>query len=467
MIYLARFLVESRTPWHIGSGAEAHFDQPVERDAFGAYRLPGSTLSGVLRAEAARCYPAGLVEEAFGGLTLEKSSAIWAGDGRLLDYDGAFVDEKFWQGDKPALEMGTYLRDHVRLKLGKGVAEPGGKFDEEYLPVGARFFLEITLDGWSGEPADQVLEIFLYLAGGLQGGRLTFGGKSAEGFGRFRCLEAAVRRFDLASEAGLRAWLNLSAGPAPLFAEGEGEPVDIPAASAEPGSSSGLSGVINLPLKIKGPILVGGGEAPPEPGDEPDIMFHREPEYDYDQGRTIWRKVIPGSSLRGVWRHLVHKAARLLAGTEQADELIDRIFGQAGRRATRPGKVRVADIPLKDAPTVTLPHVAIDRFTGGALEGALYSEAPAWAADGLGLEMNLELDGLTALEAALCFSALLDLAQGLASVGAGGDRGQGFFRAEAEGQELLNLLTRGLVWPGQAGPWLPELDKALAEFRAF
>jgi CRISPR/Cas system CMR subunit Cmr4 (Cas7 group RAMP superfamily) len=464
MIYLARFLVEARTPWHIGSGGEADFDQPVERDAFGVYRLPGSSLAGVLRSAAARRFSDDRAEEAFGGLNLAKSSAIWVSDGRLLDYDNAFVDEKLWRGAKPGLERGPYLRDHVRIAFETGAAKPGGKFDEEYVPVGARFFLELALDGWSGEPADYLREIFLYLAGRLQGGSLAFGGKSAEGFGQFNCLEAAVRRFDLASEAGLKAWLNLSSGPAPLFAEGEGEPVDIVVNSDKPDAVN-ISGVIKLPLKAKGPILVGGGDAAPG-GVEADIVFYQEPEYDYAQRRAVWRKVIPGSSLRGVLRHRVYKAIRLLTRRDKPDiGLVNQIFGQAESKESRPGKIRVADVPLKDAPTAVVQHVAVDRFTGGALEGALYDEAPVWAAEGLTLELNLELLDLTDQEAALFFLALLDLAQGLTPVGAGGNRGQGFFQAEVEGRDLFDLITRHLDWPGRdKNSWLAELDRVLGEF---
>ena len=48
---IARFTLELMSPMHIGSGlTHPTTDAPVVRDAFGDYRIPGSSLAGALRA---------------------------------------------------------------------------------------------------------------------------------------------------------------------------------------------------------------------------------------------------------------------------------------------------------------------------------------------------------------------------------------------------------------------------------
>ncbi|MDR1044970.1 MAG: RAMP superfamily CRISPR-associated protein [Candidatus Adiutrix sp.] len=494
MIYLARFIIELVTPLHCGGGEDDGFDQPVVRDAFGLYRLPGSTVAGLLRREAGRLAPDDpeAVAELFGRLGPRhedgRGSQIWCHDARLLDFEsGRPADLKKMAGLEVQMPLGPYIRDHVRLsnlEVGEaakgGTAETGGKFDEEYVPAGARFALEFFLDGWSGEPSPQAVAMFKKLCAAVKAGAVRFGGKAAEGFGEVKALESKLRRFDLKSEAGLAGWLNLSEGPG--FAEAEGERLEI-AGYDRPPTGQGLSGRLRIPLVGDGPLLVGGGVILPEARDsqgseeEADLVFYREPFFDYGTGRAIWRKVVPGSSLRGLLRHRARRVVQALTAADApANTIIAGLFGEvdSGDQG-RPGKLSVADAPLPESPGVRVQHVAIDRFTGGALDAHLFDETPLWR-NGLELELRLAFEGLNATEAAVLAQALADLLTGQAAVGGGGNRGHGFLKlkkSEAPGGQTLAGLKGQMEWDGEffrpadgGGPpetWLARLDQALAE----
>ncbi len=90
--------------------------------------------------------------------------------------------------------------------------------------------------------------------------------------------------------------------------------------------------------------------------------------------------------------------------------------------------VRVPDAVVEDPVRVVRQHVAIDRFTGGAQEGLLYTvEALEFGAFDLVVEpLGTDLGDIGAAEIrALLRLALEDLDDGLTGIGAGVARGYG------------------------------------------
>lgn len=476
MIYCWRGIIELRTPLHVGGGEDNGFDQPVLRDAFGAYRIPGSSIAGVLREFVQERCPE-LVGKAFGITTgprqlggQEKaeatgtSSAIWCADAPLLDFDGTPAMHKLAEGKPVAVGLGPYIRDHVRIDATTGAAEKGGKFDEEVVPAGSRFAISITLDGWNSQPEPALLDVFTGLCHALEQGHIAFGGKQASGFGQVQVVESACRRFDLTTEAGMQAWLNLE--PTPVFQARNGEAYT--ARTALPlRAGTGISGSITLPLAAHGPLLVGGGV----PETDVDIAFYREAFADYSAKQTVLRKVVPGSSFRGVLRHRIRHIATVLG--MNAEILVNGLFGCAEGQEGKPGKVRVEDAPLLEAKDpVMVQHVAIDRFTGGALESALYAEGPVWQ-EQLAVPLRLHVQGLEDKEAAVLVHALLDMCEGTLPVGAGGNRGNGTLRLPGLEKGLATALQGtkfSFSWAGETlsaqntqgwEHWLARLEQAL------
>ena len=91
---VVRFTLELISPLHIGSGSNsADTDAAVVRDAFGDYRIPGSSLAGALRAHCGDTHSA-----AWGtaGKNSNRASSIEVADGYLIDWDGTTTLAARW-----------------------------------------------------------------------------------------------------------------------------------------------------------------------------------------------------------------------------------------------------------------------------------------------------------------------------------------------------------------------------------
>jgi CRISPR/Cas system CSM-associated protein Csm3 (group 7 of RAMP superfamily) len=154
--------------------------------------------------------------------------------------------------------------------------------------------------------------------------------------------------------------------------------------------------------------------------------------------------VIPGSSIKGVLRSQARRILRTVFQDEPiVDETIDAIFGSIDNS----GRVFVDDVyptaaPVSaslwrqedknalDALTAREVHVAVDRFTGGASEGKLFSVRPVkvdipWTSIRIVVDFSRPgpIEPLVGL--ALFELIARDMEEGLVSIGFGTNRGLG------------------------------------------
>lgn len=444
-------------------------DQPVIRNAFGFWQIPGTSLAGSLRALGERL-DAELTPEMFGDQQGEKSvaSLIWCADGLVLDYDGKPALAKTLAGQECRIECENFVRDHVRIDLDSGAGVDGGKFDSGFVPAGSRFLLEFRCDGWDKELMEQQKAYFDALVGQLLAGNLTIGGKTGLGYGQYKVLESAYRELDLRTPEGMQAWLDL--GRFDLPAKVGGSPL-VPPEASQPPAGNGLEGWLEIPLDCDGPVLIGGGFS----HSDADMVFALTPGLDYEHGQVIWNPVLPSSSLRGIFRHAVYSVLQAL-GAVDSEEILNSLFGFIRGDQGQQGKVSFADCALQNSAKKQhyqfVQHVAIDRFTGGTVDGALFSEEPYWN-EGSQAVLRIQANGLQAHEAALFFHALFDLLEGSLAVGSGVNRGNGRLKLsgwqddpakaaqEIKGEMTWNgepLLANGLE---NLKKFAPEWDAAL------
>lgn len=449
-------ILECATPLHCGGGqADPLFDQPVARDAFGIWRIPGSSVAGSLRALARAIDPA-LADKLFGhagknGESGSRASLVWCEDALLLDYDGIPAVMKKSRGEDVKIEYDKiFIRDHVKLALDRGSAVDGGKFDCEIVPAGARFLLQWRCDGWSKPLTDEEKHFFDRLCGLALAGELPLGGKTSNGYGKYKVIEASLKEIDLFTEKGMSQWLAYQWPALPSSLPGESLPLQ---AGDKDSEQRGLCGVLEIPFMADGPILIGGGQFAPD--GEPvgaDMAFALSPYLDYGKSELQWRHVLPATALKGVLRHKVYDILADLGFDSAAEKELGGIFGNVDDKAgSACGKVAVEDCLLKEAEnTARITHVAIDRFTGGALAGALFDEEPLWAKNALA-PIRLHVNSLEAHHAALLFHSILDLASGLA-VGSGVNRGNGRLRLPHwpnDPAKALSSFSGTLAWNGQ------------------
>lgn len=392
--------------------------------------LPGTSLAGALRAMTAREWPQ-RADDLFGTLLPAGSSAD--------DVDA--VASRIWVlGARRDGDDETISRSSTKISRQRAAAESSTLRTEELLPAGTRFTVFLRWDD-AGE-AD--VERFAALLAAWR----PFIGRGISR-GRGACVAEDVRHgtLHLSEPADLLRWLTAN-GPG-LVAGTVGPPV--PGLDGFP--AGGLEPLVLARAEIKGPFHTGNGDKPPSGSREP-IRFLRA-------GGV---PVVPGSGLKGLLRsrsEYILRSVGIVACADQRCAHLDpcwpcRVFGRGGGKdedAAAVGArslIRVPDALVRDWAGGSRTHIAIDRFTGGVLPGALYTMETLEAG---WFDLRVEplepvAEPLLAEIRAVLRLVLEDLGDGIIGVGGGIARGYG----------TVSL-------PGLDAAGLPPLPEAQATLR--
>jgi len=391
--------------------------------------LPGTSLAGALR-ELAREQRGDATAAGWFGPLLSaaeaepQASRVWVLGSRRLD------------------SADTQLLSSTRIDRARGAAADNALRTEEVLPAGARFeaFLRWD-DALDGEVAE--------LGGLIAAWRPLIGRGVSRGRGR--CTVEAVRHgtLRLSDPADLLRWLT-SHGPE-LARQVAVTPVEVPDVSANVGL------LFQVPAQITGPLRIGTGNKP-EPGSQEPLHLLRT--------RPGGPPVVPGTALKGVFRSRAEFILRSVTGETAAclpgtcgTCWTCQVFGfgggsdadvaSVGARAA----IRFADAVVSAPAEATRAHIAIDRFAGGVLDGALYT-AEGLEAGTFMIEAELlpgpAAEARRAEIAAVLRLVLEDLNDGIIGMGAATTRGYGSVAIEfkaAEG-ELPDLAGARQVLAG-------------------
>jgi CRISPR/Cas system CSM-associated protein Csm3 (group 7 of RAMP superfamily) len=464
--YLARVTVQLKTPMHIGAGREWNAsDAGVVLDANGLPSIPGSSIAGVLRHAFEAKYGEEQTNRLFGyqGQRPKNSDQSAGGLGSRLTISwGCIHNSKnspvcglLKDTDRNDCVLSTArqltLRDHVRLN-GCGVA--ADKFDELVVCVGNRFTFEIELEG-NGEDETvwkQLLDLFVHPLTRL-------GGKTRRGFGSLEIISCKVKEFHLNEDSHFKEYCELhpSLASVPHWPDLKSQ------------LFSGQFPVEEIALDLKPSFfwMFGGGrdsDADLAPVQDRIVVWD-----DQDPAKTevSTRFYIPGSAVKGALRHRIFFHACAITGHYagkadgpghgKAEKIVEELFGsertEDRRTAGVPGRLFVDDVILpssvkiieKKVDFLDQPHlqhhVHIDRFTGGARQGMLFSEKPLF--QGAAISTRLYIDRSKAplsSDASKALRMALDgLIAGRLALGGGNGRGLGVFKGSHVFQEKSQL----------------------------
>ncbi len=448
---LARIIIEAETPLIIASGNKNELtDAEILRDVNGLPYIPGTSIAGVIR----HSIDTELADRFFGEDDSNGNphgSEIIFSEAKIVDCDGKAIDGV---QDNLSSFLGNYkklpVRNHVRIAH-KGVAENAGKFDEEVIFKGTRFAFEVEMVAESSQEAPSAEDLMDRVLSEISCATFRIGGGTRKGFGKIKVVSILRKTFDLNSKDDMEGYLKLSSK---LSEAREGwnsfKPLGEPASDAI---------TYSLTLTPQDFFYFGSGVGDDEVDDTP----VKESIVQWESGMGKFKKdvlLIPASSLKGAIAHRVAFHYNLAKGTfaESTDELanhcgvnnpaVRRLFGYQDGDIQKRGCVIFNDI-LSDASAEEkiLNHVKIDRFTGGAMDGALFSEK---VVNGKKLQFKTEISVLTnpddiqedRNEASLKESleafeaALNDINEGTLPLGGGSGRGHGVFRCEFSKKEM-------------------------------
>lgn len=454
--YLAQITIEATTPLQIGSGEKGiKTDSLVIRDVNELPFIPGTTLAGLI------AHALGKEKENLMG-NLQEGSRLIVTEAKLLDKYGKVMDglvdfSKVSKEDASFLKQYERLpiRQHVRISH-KGTAKDTGKFDEEVILKGSRFCFELELISAKDESKqfDELLNI-------IQSPTFRIGSGGRSGFGSIKVVKCLYRALDLAKESDLNLYLEKSSSLSTVW---EGwQP-----ANEKLKVQTFCDGWTSYRLNDLSPedfVLFGSGFGDPE--GQADMAYVRETTIQWnaegtsaevnDIDKTI---LIPGSSVKGALSHrtafyynkltdaVIKEDGTLLNGktieevTGKNNIAVKAIFGSEGKKNLETnkmedkqrGNILISDvIEIKEQTKAkVLNHVSIDRFTGGAIDGALFNEQTLYAkGEKFNIDIMIADEALIDENVKNAFeSALKDIASGMLPLGGGVNRGNGVFNGK-------------------------------------
>ncbi len=439
-LFLSRIIIEAKSPLNIGSGNKGvKTDSLVLRDVNGLPFIPGTTIAGLLR------HTLGKDEERLMG-SQKKGSPLVITEARMLDSDGKVLDGILSQEKLNSEFLRNFrqlpIRQHAKIGH-RGATVKGGKFDEEIVLKGTRFCFEMELLSANADDAD-----FKHLLETLMSDTFRIGSGSRSGFGEIEVVghQCLYKMIDLTNEDQKEWYLKKSSSLSNEW----------PAAEALTLQKSKLQEWTTYEMELK-PVdflLFGSGFG----NDKADMTFVRESFIDWsdklaqakDRKRVI---LIPASSIKGALSHrlafhynkLTQKYADTLTDGESITDFVGKnnvavkaVFGSEGEkgpdgkiRNKQRGHVIISDIIEESSlPSKVLNHVSIDRFTGGAIDGALFNEEVLYAkGETYKLKLVVNNTAFTGNDLVrIAFENVMkDLCSGMLPLGGGVNRGNGCF----------------------------------------
>jgi CRISPR/Cas system CSM-associated protein Csm3 (group 7 of RAMP superfamily) len=449
---MARIVLQAETALSVGSGqSDVKSDSLVARDPNGLPYIPATSISGVLRHALVGVEK---LNELFGfGGDEGKGSLLRCTSAHLMDFEGNVVDglrdDVNPQDDffRPFLFLP--IRQHVSINE-KGVAAKGGKFDQEVVYKGSRFCFEMELWGWGCEKEKEQEQVNLMgkVISQLYSPLFRLGGGTRNGLGELSVVSCESRFLNLEKEKDLNDYLAKSASLNNDFQYNSTSQVKD---NSTPQETKEIDGWVKYEVKLEPEdfFLFGSGLG----DNEADITPVTEVCVDYDyknenkNGRFVTKTLIPATSIKGALAHRVafyynektgyvyndkceleNQGGRKEGETNPA---VKALFGctAADSKKSERGHVIFADILLDQKKEKLLNHIAIDRFTGGVINGALYSEKANYG-EGVSFKLTVYVDEkvLTGDIKYAFDEAWYDLCNGFLPLGGGTMRGHGRFK---------------------------------------
>ena len=418
--FLAHIVIEAKTPLKVGGGKnDLFYDAPIQRDFNGLPMILGTSVAGILRRAFEEYVGEEAANEIFG--TKGKDSKNLVGS-RLIVSNALLVDENGTVCEELLSKKSKFLqlfdslpiRDHVAINA-NGTAKDAGKFDEEVVLKGTRFKFSLELEG-SKEEFEKILNL-------LSDPTLRLGGGSSKGFGSLEILKIKWGEFeaDRCSSS-----LNFNSD---IFLD-----FDL--------KNEANDKFLRYKLKISPDdfFMFGSGFGDSEADQTPVL----ESIIDYEKKcLTEYKILIPASSVKGALSHRTafhYNKLKEQFGEEakvgNENEAVREIFGYEKSKTENgaKGKILLSDCFLnydKEKDAKVFEHVSIDRFTGGAIDGALFQEKAVAKRDQFTIEILLKKGACD--DAKKAFErALKDVVCGRLPLGGATTKGHGFFKGEAK-----------------------------------
>lgn len=351
-----KFKIENTSPLLIGTGEEGIASLQIDRKKA---KIPASTIAGMFRDH---LFTAPEQEELYKAIYLEKRNDNKRA--RKIDHldkrrqSMMVVEDSFSDVE---IEVEKHIRKRMNIKIDSktGTAEDKKLFETYFIKPGQKFDIELEFrklakdnrdSSHSEERKNQMDEVLLESAQKqfdqfiekLNNGDLTIGANGNKGFGRFKVLQSSITKYDLAKDA--LKYIN-----------DDIEPMTEYKSPSE--SSYRLDGYV-VKLRCLEGMLIKDGVIKEE---NQTIIDSFGDKINVNSNQKIYK--IPASTLKGLSRGFCESI-----GIEE--KIRTMLFGDESTK----GKLKFDDIEIVNHREFLKHRICIDRFTGGAKNGAMMNE---------------------------------------------------------------------------------------------
>lgn len=325
------------------------------------------------------------------------------------DSQNQFQESKVFVSDmieKEKIKINS--RAGIRIDNTLGSTIKGGLYDSTLIPKGNKFEFRMEareICKYGKAVFEEALEEIIK---NMQNGKVTFGGNKTKGFGIFKINKVWKKDFDLHKKEDLIEYLDWEDSiQLPVYIENSSE------------KSNNLKYDITFTGNIKDSFLLKGEIENRE--NEKGSLQHSLKENDL--------YIIPSGSIKGSMRAYTEKIMNTLHG-EKEHEVIRELFGHKSDEKNHDkyqmGKLIISDCKIEKVEkvgTTEYHRIKIDRFTGGAINGALINEKRL--VDGV-IDLKIQVrESLEPQEKALILFYLRDLGLGKITLGSNASVGSG------------------------------------------
>jgi CRISPR/Cas system CSM-associated protein Csm3 (group 7 of RAMP superfamily) len=239
--------------------------------------------------------------------------------------------------------------------------------------------------------------------------------------------------YDLHTKVGLLAWLRQDTSAVQSGAD-IADLLKVSTLVAKPAQPSFR---MEATFALASALLIRSGLGA---ANEPDVVHLRN-----GQGQPI----VSGTSLAGVVRGRVLRILNTLGKTNAA-ELVGELFGEHDetKKQSRASRLWVKESVVEQTDDWVQTRVKIDRFTGGTMPTALFSEQPIFPRSEAEVTFTLTIRAAQAWEKGVLLLVLKDLWTGDLAIGGSSSIGRGRLRglkaSIVDGEQTIALSANGL-----------------------
>ncbi len=444
--------IKTISPLRIASGRDDGItDILILKNKKGQPFIPGTSIAGVLRSEILTIYGKQTADKIFGSINDN-------GNQSMINISDITLNQ-----------ANIIHRDGVAIETYAGVSKQGAKYDYEAIDRGAQGTLTIELTVRKNDlqtcptptakhpnlQADnqQYLDILATIADLITHG-INIGSLTAKGYGKIQSdTPAQLYLFDFAQ--------NQKQAPEQWLKYIQDNKLPQPTYTGNPQATQTQAPntfEIEAHFAIKSSLII--RDAEPRKENDQTITVQLKSGKDY---------VIPGTSLKGVLRN---RATQILTAIcqgneQQATTFINNLMGYVAenQKTARKSRLSVDEAYIKPN-QITLNKQTrnrIDRFTGGTITGALFSEEALWQTqqDIAPVKIKLKITDATPAEAGLLLLVLKDLWLGQLPIGGGKSIGRGVLKGH---KSIITYQGKTITINAQGRPDTDEHRQTLENY---